>query len=89
MTDEEIMRLLAESNKEMAKAVNSVAAIVAGQIQAVSVVLRALQYLPGFDRDRFIEAVAIFQAALEQDGALRDDARPSFNEYLEALCRPL
>ena len=89
MTDDEIIYLMTESNKEMANAVNVVAAKAAGQLQAVSVVLRALQYLPGFDRDRFIEAVALFQAALEQEGALHDDARPSFNEYLEALCRPL
>ena len=89
MTDDEIVYLMTESNKEMAKAVETIAAEAAGQLQAVAVVLRAIQYQAGFDRQRFIEGVAIYQTVLEKDGALPDAIRPAFDEYLEALCRPL
>lgn len=89
MTDDEIVYLMTESNKEMAKAVETIAAKAAGQLQAVAVVLRAIQYQASFDRQRFIEGVAIYQTALEKEGALPDEIRPAFDEYLEALCRPL
>jgi hypothetical protein len=78
MTDDEIITLS-----------TSVAANAAGQLKAVAVVLRAMQSLPGFDHKLFIATVATYQAALEKENAVPEEARTSFDDFLELLCRPL
>ena len=89
MTDDEFVYLMTESNKEMAKAVEVVASKAAGQLQAVLVVLRALQYQDGFDRQKFVDSVARYQAVFERQEALPDSTRAAFGEMLEAICKPL